>query len=155
MSINTMATPPLRAFRIFAFPARLLRSATLTQRAVVYIAAGAAAIYGSVQGYRDYNAWLALGPGGLPPNVFGWAIQAAAGLVFPTNMISINCYDKALRMETYGAEGARSYIDGQSLPTRRGARPHVPGYLAPQRQSLDQRDELASGDLQEVSVLKN
>ncbi len=83
---------------------------------------------------RDYAAWRALGPGGLPANPAGWAVASALRLVTR----------ETTSAEVYaGALSARPIV----LPTRVGGRPRISPHPVPHRQL----DQLGSPPLREAT----
>lgn len=73
----------------------------------------------------DYRAFLALGPGGPPYNVFGWAFMTFLVRPFALSKRA------ATSVSDYPADGAHESI--QALPNRKGERASVGG-IAPHRQ---------------------
>lgn len=73
---------------------------------------------------RDYQEYLALGPGGLPYNIGGWAVVS---ILRPFALSKSG----AKQTSTYPSEGAHEEI--KSLPNRTGERASVGGII-PHRQ---------------------
>lgn len=73
---------------------------------------------------RDYQEYLALGPGGLPHDIRGWA---AVNILRPFALSK----NGAKQTSTYPSEGAHEEI--RSLPNRMGERASVGGII-PHRQ---------------------
>ncbi|KAI1373045.1 hypothetical protein F4677DRAFT_448871 [Hypoxylon crocopeplum] len=92
----------------------------------------------------DYNAWYALGPNALPLNPFGYAFQAIAGLFARLDTRVPAPYDATALSQTprYGPLSQRSFLP-TSIPQRSGARPDVPTFVGPQRQT----SQRASADM--------
>ncbi|SPQ18664.1 a4d333d2-7ce9-4b55-a24b-2b372983af1e [Thermothielavioides terrestris] len=110
--------------------------------------------------YRDYRAFLALGKGGMPHNLLGYLTQALARLVARSDVRAVPPaaalpYQREEVRRRYEPCGDTSFLaaaaaggggggggggkekDGEgpsSLPVRRGERPEVPSFVAPQRQ---------------------
>lgn len=84
---------------------------------------------GAVWAYRDYQAWLALGPGGLPYNAGGW-MQANWLRLRARDPIDTGIYAAKI-----GTPGDCASIG--DLPPREGPRPHIGRHPVPHRQ-LDQ-----------------
>lgn len=80
--------------------------------------------------YFDYQGWYALGPGGLPHNVFGWLVQSMLRLRASRNVRDSSCYDVAMRRSEL--ERTR-FLDGQ-LPDWTGKAPETAVWVAPHRQ---------------------
>lgn len=98
-----------------------------------------------VAAVRSYCGYLAIGPGGIPHNLFGWCIQ---GIIQPFGLRNTRSPDAlanpspAVVARYGGSERAtRSYRSEGTIRTdssaRRGPRPTIPGYVAPQRQITD------------------
>lgn len=82
-----------------------------------------------------YRGFLAIGPGGIPHNIFGFALQAV-GLLFAHRDTTS---PDAIRAAPADHAGARTrYLS--DLTPRKNARPRIPGYAAPHRQVTQQRD---------------
>ncbi|EPQ54233.1 hypothetical protein GLOTRDRAFT_94567 [Gloeophyllum trabeum ATCC 11539] len=92
--------------------------------------------------HRNYQAYLSLGPGGLPLNPWGWLIST---LVKPLGRetLSTTEYD--------GADSFESCLgESSSIPYRSGPRPRTGWHFLPQRQ-LDQiPDEAVKQKLREL-----
>jgi Family of unknown function (DUF5519) len=84
----------------------------------------------------DYRGWRALGPGGLPYNVLGWAI-ASALRPLKREPLSTRLYDHC------AVPPAWDRMRQGALPRRQGTRPHVAHYPIPHRQVA----QLASDDV--------
>lgn len=82
---------------------------------------------------KDYQAWLAMGPGGLPYNVFGWTIAWAMSILGSSNLTSTSCYEDPKNIAKYAGSGNTSFLEGK-LPARAGSRPLVGHWMAPHRQ---------------------
>lgn len=87
------------------------------------------AVAGSVWVYRDYHAWLALGPGGLPYNFRGWLMTTWM------RTQKRDALDTARFARAIGAGGNRFLAE--DLPRRAGLRPRIGVHPVPHRQ-LDQ-----------------
>lgn len=89
------------------------------------VALTAAALLASGWALRDYRAWRALGPGGLPPTPMGWLTM---------DLLRI----RAWRVDPFDTTGwaGTGHLTGP-LPVRQGPRPAVARYPIPHRQ-LDQ-----------------
>lgn len=83
--------------------------------------------------YRDYRAYVALGPHGLPDTFWGWYKQLKLSRLARKDTTVPAPYDIEAEKDTYGPHAATSFlVDG--LQPRRGSRPTIPGFVAPQRQ---------------------
>ncbi|KAI0834512.1 hypothetical protein F5Y06DRAFT_156201 [Hypoxylon sp. FL0890] len=82
----------------------------------------------------DYNEWYALGPNGLPLNFFGYLVQSAARPFARLDVREPAPYDQDKLSKRYGSLSLRSFLT-TSLKPRKGERPEVPLYVAPQRQT--------------------
>ena len=87
------------------------------------------AVAGAVWVYRDYHAWLALGPGGLPYNFRGWLMTTWM------RTQTRDPLDTARFASAAGGPGDRKLPD--DLPSRAGPRPTIGVHPVPHRQ-LDQ-----------------
>lgn len=85
----------------------------------------------------SYRGFLALGPGGMPYNVVGWAIQGLLQLLAKWDTRDPSPFARPENRRPTEPHGSKSYFPSV-VPERAGARPDVPGYVAPQRQ-MDQR----------------
>ncbi|OAA67491.1 hypothetical protein ISF_03667 [Cordyceps fumosorosea ARSEF 2679] len=88
---------------------------------------------------RSYRGFLALGPGGLPYNFLGWAIQAAAQPIARRDTRESRPFADPRVFARYAPHGRTSFLDGE-VSARRGERPDVPSYVAPQRQMTEHAD---------------
>lgn len=86
---------------------------------------------------RSYRGYIALGPGGMPYNIFGWALQGFLQLLARHNTRDPTPFSQPKNRKPYEPFGTTTYLTSP-IPLRQGDRPEVPGYVAPQRQ-LDQR----------------
>ncbi|KAI4868413.1 hypothetical protein F4820DRAFT_124556 [Hypoxylon rubiginosum] len=86
----------------------------------------------------DYRAWYALGPNGIPLNIFGYLFQAAASPFARLDTRVPAPYDAAALSKRYGALTLQSFLPRSPLPPRSGPRPDVPAYVGPQRQTSQQ-----------------
>ncbi|CRK12588.1 hypothetical protein BN1708_010574 [Verticillium longisporum] len=87
---------------------------------------------GTTWAVKDYNAYIALGPGGPPNNFFGWVIVNIAIRPFCSTKA------RAIFTDDYSKHGAHKDIE--SLPRRRGPRASVAG-LVPHRQVTQRAPE--------------
>lgn len=94
--------------------------------------------------YLDYQAWYALGGGGLPHNVFGWFLQSLIRLRASRNVRNSSCYDAAIKNNIL--EG-KSFLNDQ-LPAWTGKAPKTGVWVAPHRQL----EQLASAEIKGVST---
>ena len=95
--------------------------------------------------YFDYQGWYALGPGGLPHNVFGWLVQSLLRLRASRNVRDSSCYDVAMRSSEL--ERTR-FLDGQ-LPDWIGEAPQTAVWIAPHRQL----NQVATTEIKKVRPL--
>lgn len=101
----------------------------MTRGRIVAVAVTAMLVAGGAWAYSDYQAWLALGPGGLPYNARGW-MQANWMRLQARDPI-----DTAVYAGRIGAAGDCASVS--DLPLRDGPRPHIGRHAVPHRQ-LDQ-----------------
>lgn len=107
---------------------------------VAGVAASFAVSYLIGLAHTSYRGYMALGKGGLPHNVLGWFIQGLGQLLAKRDVRSVEPFSQPKYRDTLGEAGTRTFLDSLVVPERRGgpgARPTVPGYVAPQRQ-IDQ-----------------
>lgn len=92
---------------------------------------------------KSYRGYLALGPGGMPYNPLGWAIQGLLQLIASWDTRSPAPFRKPRNQKAYEPHGTTPFLAGppNDLPHRDGDRPAVPGYVAPQRQVTQQGGE--------------
>lgn len=89
----------------------------------------------------NYRNWLALGRGGIPSNPLGWLIQACLHPISRSDLRAPAPWTLEETESVWGEAGRKSFFTGSQLPLRRaGARPQVPTYIAPQRQTTEQAD---------------
>ena len=93
--------------------------------------------------YTDYKAWLALGAGGLPYNIRGYAYQNYLRMLLSRDTKSTECYANAKS----SGEESRNFLS--SLPKRVGKPPKVGLWAAPHRQL----DMMPSEEIKEVGYL--
>ncbi|KAI2778770.1 hypothetical protein F4815DRAFT_231759 [Daldinia loculata] len=129
MDITKITAPVLELFR---------QNRTLcTAIAAVVATGGAASIFSRI--VADYRAWYALGPNGLPLNIFGYLFQSI-GRSFARSDTRVPVpYDNAklARSARYGPLSQRSFFSG-SIPPRKGTQPEVPTFVGPHRQTSQQ-----------------
>ncbi|OTB04793.1 hypothetical protein M426DRAFT_147736 [Hypoxylon sp. CI-4A] len=84
----------------------------------------------------DYRAWYALGPNGLPLNIFGYLFQSAARTIARLDTREPAPYDQSqlLQSKRYGPLSLRSFLVAP-LKLREGPRPEVPAFVGPHRQT--------------------
>lgn len=91
---------------------------------------------------QSYRGWLALGRGGVPYNIFGWAAQGLLQLIARHDVRDPAPFTRADLQPKYGPQGNVGFLDASAssspLPRRNGSRPDVPSYVAPQRQMNEQ-----------------
>ena len=90
---------------------------------------------------KSYRGFLALGPGGMPYNPLGWAIQGLLQLIAKWDTRSPAPFGKPANQKPYEPHGTAPFLAASPLQQRRGHRPDVPGYVAPQRQVTQQGTE--------------
>jgi len=78
--------------------------------------------------YTDYRNWYNLGPGGLPHNAVGWAVQSFLRLVCSSDVKGLAYYDHYIT----GFE-KRHYLP-DTLAKREGKCPKIGKWAAPHRQ---------------------
>ncbi|KAI1772674.1 hypothetical protein F4818DRAFT_453472 [Hypoxylon cercidicola] len=130
--LQKRALPPFRPSFLRAHQKPLLLAAGLTLAAAAPLAAYA---------WTCYQEWLTLGRGGPPYNAIGWLAQA---LLHPfarrdtRDPLPAPYRSVADVAALYGPAAARSYLAAWARGRRRpGARPSVPSFVAPQRQTTE------------------
>ncbi|KAL3474057.1 hypothetical protein BJX99DRAFT_186484 [Aspergillus californicus] len=106
-----------------------LRATTLSDnRARIILATAPAAVLALFlpAAYRDYQSYLALGPGGPPYNVIGW-LAVKLFTPFRREMFGTRIYDRKVQ----GGQDVEFLTD---LPRRDGERPTMGAFTVPQRQ---------------------
>ncbi len=88
----------------------------------------------------SYRGFMALGPGGIPHNVFGWMVQGIFQLIARHDVRSAEPMTKPHVAAQFTPHGDKTFFD-TPLPERVGERPDVPGYVVPQRQMSDRGPE--------------
>ncbi|PSR80385.1 hypothetical protein BD289DRAFT_440844 [Coniella lustricola] len=101
----------------------------------------------------SYRGYLALGPGGIPYNVFGWALQGALQLLAHWDTRDPSPFTDPRNRRPYEPYGSCTFFQAPIPPRARhsaggtgagdgeessSCRPEVPGYVAPQRQITQQ-----------------
>ncbi len=89
--------------------------------------------------WRDYQSWLALGPGGVPYNLRGWA-QVTWMRLWKKNPL-----DPAVFADKMGKDGDIAVL--ANLPPRAGIRPTIDPHPVPHRQKDQFSDEQTRKDL--------
>lgn len=85
----------------------------------------------------SYRGYLALGRGGIPYNVFGWALQGLLQIVAKWDTRDPSPFTKPKNRKATEPHGSKTFF-ASPIPERAGGRPTVPGYVAPQRQTTQQ-----------------
>ncbi|KUI61516.1 hypothetical protein VP1G_08696 [Cytospora mali] len=96
----------------------------------------------SILGYLDYRSYVALGPHGLPDTFWGWYRQLCMSLKSRKDTTIPAPYDLDSVAGPHDRETFLPNTALEGLSWRPGNKPpHVPGFVAPQRQTTD----IASG----------
>lgn len=86
--------------------------------------------------WSDYQAWLAVGRGGLPHNPVGYLIaiilRPLKASPFDTSFVS-----KPEILKKSGPAGEKAYLSEDEIPFRKGSRPEICGWILPQRQTKE------------------
>lgn len=85
----------------------------------------------------SYRGYLALGRGGMPYNVFGWALQGLLQLLAKGDTRDPSLFSNPRNRKATEPHGGKTFFD-TPIPERAGDCPDVPGYVAPQRQTSQQ-----------------
>lgn len=91
--------------------------------------------------FKSYQKWRSMGRGGLPYNIFGFAIQGIFQLVARWDTIDESPFSNPKIIARFEPYGNDSFLGPESLPTRAGSRPTIPQFAAPQRQVTEQGSE--------------
>ncbi|SPO06480.1 uncharacterized protein DNG_09170 [Cephalotrichum gorgonifer] len=98
---------------------------------------------------RSYRGFLALGRGGIPYNFFGWLLQASLKLIARTDTTETSHYSRPEILQLYSPLADLCFLAGPPpLQERSGARPTVPFYTAPQRQTTEIATEATRGRME-------
>ncbi|KAI1773619.1 hypothetical protein F4818DRAFT_96048 [Hypoxylon cercidicola] len=127
MDLNKLTNTALDLFR--------QNRTVVAASATVLLLSGAIPLLSRV--VSDYRAWYALGPNGLPLNLFGYLFQAAASPFARLDTRVPAPYDAEQLSKKYGALTLKSFLP-DPLPPRSGPRPEVPTFVGPQRQTSQQ-----------------
>ncbi|KAI0008151.1 hypothetical protein F4779DRAFT_463917 [Xylariaceae sp. FL0662B] len=93
--------------------------------------------------YKSYQAWLALGRGGVPYNLFGWLVQSTLHIIARRDTRTPAPYRPADLEPVYGAAGQTTFLAGATISQREGERPGVPTTVVPQRQTTQRASPAA------------
>ncbi|KKP01762.1 hypothetical protein THAR02_06141 [Trichoderma harzianum] len=88
----------------------------------------------------SYRGYIDLGPGGLPHNVFGWLLQGALRPLTLKSTVDYSVFKKPGVSDSYEPHGTTRFLQ-EPLAQRRGDRPVIPNYVAPQRQATEKGDK--------------
>ncbi|KAI8963679.1 hypothetical protein F5Y11DRAFT_141224 [Daldinia sp. FL1419] len=114
-----------------------------THQKPILLATGFAAVATPFFAYAwsCYQQWLALGPGGVPYHFLGWLVQTGMHVIArsDTREPLPKPYKRLEDVAAiYGPPAAKSYFGGDgAIPQRKGDRPVIPTFVAPQRQTSD------------------
>lgn len=103
------------------------------RRLIIALAAVAGSFPLLKYAFCSYRTFVDLGPAGIPTNLGGWLLQALAQPLSRRDTRGPAPYAASDVVDVYGHEGYQTYL-ASPLPPRRGPRPDVPAYVAPQRQ---------------------
>lgn len=117
---------------------RQLPKAGATALVITALGMSIPALSYAVSSYRGY---LALGRGGMPYNVFGWALQGLLQLLAKWNTRDPSPFTKPKNRKSTEPHGSKTFF-ASPIPERAGDRPTVPGYVAPQRQTTQQPTDM-------------
>ncbi|PTB44884.1 uncharacterized protein TrAFT101_000354 [Trichoderma asperellum] len=87
----------------------------------------------------SYRGYIDLGPGGLPHNVFGWLLQETLRPLSLSSTTDLGVFQKTGVSAPYEPHGNTRFLQ-EPLAQRRGDRPVIPNYVAPQRQATEKGD---------------
>jgi hypothetical protein len=89
----------------------------------------------AILAYRDYNAYISMGPHGLPDTLSGWITQLKLTRLARKDVLIPAPY--SLEAIT-GPHDTETYLPLPDLSKRPGPLPDIPNFVAPQRQLTDQ-----------------
>ncbi|KAM0265353.1 hypothetical protein ACHAQJ_000194 [Trichoderma viride] len=87
----------------------------------------------------SYRGYIDLGPGGLPHNAFGWLLQETLRPFALSSNVDQSVFQKPGVSSPYEPHGNTQFLH-EPLAQRRGDRPVIPNYVAPQRQATEKGD---------------
>lgn len=111
--LRTLFSPPFR-------PGTLILPGILALSSVTMIA----------KAYSNYQRWLAMGPGGVPYNTFGWAIQSTSHVITNKDLYSTGIYTDPKTIKQYGEHGDTRFLKGE-LKQREGPAVRATEFVAP------------------------
>lgn len=82
----------------------------------------------------NYLEWQAMGPGGAPHNVFGWAVQHLLDLAVGQDTSRLDYYDKPLKGVSEDVKELVQRRFLEDLPEREGPEAKALPFCVPQRQ---------------------
>ncbi|KAB5577813.1 hypothetical protein GE09DRAFT_1087444 [Coniochaeta sp. 2T2.1] len=82
----------------------------------------------------SYAAYIAMGKGGLPLNIFGWLLQGSLHPLAKWDLTSPAPYHDPKVIAHFEPHGREKFLPAP-LPERAGPAPEVPGFIFPQRQT--------------------
>lgn len=141
MASNTISSLPAHLHRLTqSLPPSLRQTPKAGAAALVITALGISipALSYAVSSYRGY---LAVGRGGMPYNVFGWALQGLLQVLAAWDTRDPSPLAKPKNRRSTEPHGSKTFF-ASPLPERAGDRPTVPGYVAPQRQTTQKPSDV-------------
>ncbi|KAL9114101.1 MAG: hypothetical protein Q9227_001873 [Pyrenula ochraceoflavens] len=121
-------------------------------------------VYLFVRSLKSYRHWLALGPGGFPPNPLGWLAQSIFQIgVAERDTTSTGCYDQSPGShdredkvpESEAEVHGKTFLGDWKLPKREGGRAKVAPFVVPQRLELGEERTLEEIKELEYSAFNN
>lgn len=99
---------------------------------------GALLLGAGIVAYRDYRAYVSMGPNGLPDTFWGWQTQLRMSLGARKDTTVPAPYDLDSVAGPHDKENFLPKTAAEGLSWRPGSNPpHVPGFVAPQRQTTE------------------
>ncbi|KAJ4397589.1 hypothetical protein N0V93_001821 [Gnomoniopsis smithogilvyi] len=142
MASNSISALQLHLHRLVqGLPPSLRQSNSNARVAALIVTALGLSIPALSYAVSSYRGYLALGRGGVPYNVFGWALQGLLQILATRDTRDPSPFTKPKNRRSTEPHGSKTFFD-RPIPERGGDRPTVPGYVAPQRQTTQRPSDV-------------